>query len=77
MEIHNRSGAPVNLEGWYLSDKSEKLMRWAFPAITLPADGYLAVHCSGEDRRSDPSHLHANFKMSNKGDNLFLTSPAA
>ena len=76
VEIHNRSGAPVNLEGWYLSDKSEKLMRWAFPAVTLPADGYLAVHCSGEERTSDPNHLHAPFRLSNKGDNLFLTSPA-
>ena len=76
VEIHNRSGAPVNLEGWYLSDKSEKLMRWQFPAVTLPADGYLAVHCSGEDRRQDPAHLHANFRVSNKGDTLYLTNPA-
>ncbi len=76
VEIHNRSGAPVNLEGWYLSDKSEKLMRWQFPAVTLPADGYLAVHCSGEDRRQDPAHLHANFRISNKGDTLYLTNPA-
>ena len=76
VEIHNRSGAPVSLEGWYLSDKSEKLMRWQFPAVTLPADGYLAVHCSGEDRRTDPAHLHANFRISNKGDTLYLTNPA-
>ena len=75
VEIHNRTGNPVNLEGWYLSDKSEKLMRWQFPAITLPADGYLAVHCSGADRTGDPSHLHANFKISNKGDQVFLTQP--
>ncbi len=76
VEIHNRTGAAVNLEGWYLSDKSEKLMRWQFPAVTLPADGYLAVHCSGEDRRQDPAHLHTNFRISNKGDTLYLTNPA-
>ena len=43
--------------------------------MTLPADGYLAVHCSGEDKRDDPAHLHANFKISNKGESLFLTNP--
>ena len=76
VEIHNRSNNPVNLEGWYLSDKSEKLMRWAFPSVTLPAGGYLAVHCSGEERKSDPAHLHASFRLSNKGDNVFLTHPS-
>ncbi len=76
VEIHNRSGAPVNLAGWALSDKSDKLTRWRFPDVTLPANGYLAVHCSGEDRREDAAHLHASFKLSNKGDCVYLTSPA-
>ncbi len=76
VEIHNRSKNPVNLEGWCLSNKSEKLMRWSFPAITLPADGYLAVHCSGEDRAADAAHLHANFKLSKKGADVFLTHPS-
>ena len=75
VEIHNISGAPVNLSGWSLSDKSDKLTRWQFPAVTLPADGYLAVHCSGEDRHDDHGHLHTNFRISNKGDTLFLTAP--
>ncbi len=75
VEIHNISGAPVDLSGWSLSDREDKLARWQFPAITLPADGYLAVHCSGEDRRENPAHLHANFKISNKGESLYLTNP--
>ena len=76
VEIHNRTNAPVNLEGWALSDKADKLTRWRFPAITLPADGYIAVHCSGVSRLDDPAHLHADFKLSNKGEALYLTSPA-
>ena len=75
VEIHNISSAPVDLSGWSLSDRSDKLTRWQFPSMTLPVDGYLAVHCSGEDRRDDPSHLHASFRISNKGDTLFLTAP--
>jgi len=75
VEIHNRTGAPVDLGGWTLSDRSDKLARWTFPSVTLPADGYLAVHCSGEDRTSDPAHLHVGFRISNKGDSVFLTDP--
>lgn len=76
VEIHNRTNAPVSLEGWALSDKSDKLTRWRFPAITLPANGYIAVHCSGVDKRDDPAHLHADFRLSNKGETLYLTSPS-
>ena len=76
VEIHNKSASAVNLEGWSLSDKAEKLTRWTFPAITLPADGYLTVHCSGEDRKGDAAHLHASFRISNKGDNVYLTHPS-
>ena len=73
VEIHNTSSGPVNLGDWYLSDKADKLLRWQFPSISLPAGGYLAVHCSGSDRKDDPAHLHANFRISNKGDDAFLT----
>ena len=64
---------PVALEGWSLSDNRRKLLRWQFPSVTLPANGYLAVHCSGLDRRDDPAHLHTSFRISNKGDDVFLT----
>ena len=75
IEIHNTTDAPVNLQGWFLSDTRSKLRRWTFPAVTLPADGYLAVHCSGVDRRGDPAHLHASFKLSSGGEEIFLTDP--
>ena len=73
VEIHNTTSGPVDLSGWSLSDKADKLLRWQFPSVSLPADGYLAVHCSGMDRRDDPTHLHTNFRISNKGDNVYLT----
>ena len=75
IEIHNRSGRPVDLSGWALSDRKDKLMRWQFPSITLPADGYLAVHCSGEARVDNPAHLHTDFKLSRDGEEIFLTDP--
>ena len=75
VEIHNTSGSAINLEGWYLSDSRDKLLRWQFPAVTLPADGYLAVHCSGLDRKDNAGHLHTNFRISSEGSEIYLTDP--
>ena len=58
VELHNTSDSDVNLEGWYLSDSSDKLKKWSFPAVRIPAGGHLVVHCSGYDRTEDPGHLH-------------------
>ena len=75
IEIHNTSDKEINLKGWYLSDSSDKLKRWSFPAVTLPANGYMVVHCSGENRRDDAAHLHTDFKISSSGEDIFLTRP--
>ena len=75
IEVHNISDSAVNLSGWALSDAHDKLMRWQFPSVTLPAGGCLAVHCSGVDRRENTAHLHANFKLSKKGEEIYLTDP--
>ena len=74
IEIHNTSGAPVALGGWYLSDSSSDLKRWSFPNVTLPADGYLAVHCSGYNRTGDAQHLHTDFKLGD-GESVYLSRP--
>ena len=73
IEVRNTGSSPVNLSGWSLSDARDKLTRWQFPSVTLPAGGSLAVHCSGEDRKDDPRHLHANFKLDSMGEEVFLT----
>ena len=75
VEVRNTSGRDVNLEGWYLSDSSDKLKRWSFPDVVIPAGGYLAVHCSGYNRVSDPNHLHTDFKLGSDGENVYLSRP--
>ena len=74
VEIRNNSSASVDLEGWYLSDGSDKLKRWAFPEMTLPAGGSIAVHCSGYDRVAS-GHVHTNFKISANGESIYLSRP--
>lgn len=75
VEVHNKSGENVNLEGWYLSDSSDKLKRWSFPAVILPPDGYVVVHCSGYNRKTDAYHLHTDFKIGSDGENIYLSQP--
>lgn len=75
VEIHNTSSKDVNLNGWYLADSSDSLKDWSFPAVNLPAGGYLAVHCSGMNRKSDPNHLHTDFKIGSEGESIYLTRP--
>ena len=74
VELHNISDSDVNLEGWYLSDSSDKLKKWSFPAVKIPAGGYLVVYCSGYDRTEDPRHLHTSFKLSSAGESVYLSN---
>ena len=71
VELHNRTDRAVSLAGYWLSDNARKPGKWRFPDVSIPAGGWLAVHCSGEDRREDPAHLHTNFKLA-PGERLFL-----
>ena len=47
VEIHNDSGAAVDLAGWYLTDDITDLRKWQFPSTPatspLAGDGYLVV----------------------------------
>lgn len=75
VEVHNKSNADVNLQGWYLSDSSDKLKRWSFPAVILPPDAYIVVHCSGNNRKSDAYNLHTDFRIGTDGENIYLSQP--
>src|SRR5437763_17120054 len=46
IEIYNPDAAPANLAGWYLTDDAKKKTQWQFPALTLPAQGFLVVFAS-------------------------------
>ena len=74
VELHNTSSQDVSLKGWRLSDNHDRPDKWILPDVTLPPDGYLAIHCSGLNRADDPAHLHANFRLS-AGEALSLSAP--
>lgn len=75
IEIHNPDAAPLSLAGWYLTDSATNKTKWQFPAVTLPAGGYLVVFASGKDRRNPSAILHTNFSLSARGEYLGLVRP--
>ena len=48
---------------------------WAFPAVSVNANGYLVVFASGKDRRVSGLNLHTNFSLRAAGEQLLLTKP--
>ncbi|MCI0353016.1 MAG: lamin tail domain-containing protein, partial [Acidobacteriales bacterium] len=57
IEIQNDSSSAVNLGGWHLTDSETNLTKWTFPALTLPAHGFLVVFASGKDRATNTADL--------------------
>ncbi|HYG24226.1 MAG TPA: CotH kinase family protein [Verrucomicrobiae bacterium] len=75
IEIHNASDVVANLTGWFLTDDAQRLSRWKFPPVLIPANGYLVVFAS--DRNTNVSgRLHTNFKLSAGGGYLALANSA-
>lgn len=77
IEIFNPGTTAVSLNGWSLTDDPRETGKWVFPAVSLPAKGYLVVFASGKDRKPTLAggRLHTNFKLNLAGEFLGLYSP--
>jgi len=75
IEIFNPNTTVVNLDGYYLTDNSGDLTKWNFPAVTIPASGYLIVFASGKDVVDPGGAAHTNFSLSSGGEYLAIVRP--
>lgn len=75
IEVHGPGPEAADLEGWYLTDDRRALAKWRFPAVAVPAGGYLLVFASGKDRADPAAALHASFRLSAGGEYLALVRP--
>lgn len=71
IELRNRTGSPVALGGWALTDDAQNLKKWVFPAVTIPANGFLVVFASGKNRPG-AARPHTNFSLNADGEYLAL-----
>ena len=73
VELYNAGDTACDLSGMALSDKKSELDRYEFPNGTVLQPGeYLIVFASGL-KRNVADELHTPFKLSAKGENLYLT----
>jgi hypothetical protein len=72
IELYNNSSTTIDLSGYYLSDNFENLSKWEIPENTsIDADSYLIIWA---DEDGSQEGLHANFKLSKDGEELFLSN---
>ena len=69
VELYNTTDEDIDLEGMFLTDRSEKPEKYQITAqgtkasTIIPAHGYKIIWCS---KRETNSELHANFKLDNE-----------
>ena len=75
IEIQNQGVSSANLAGWFLTDTTNNLAKWQFPATNLPPNAYLIVFASEKNRRTPGAPLHTNFRLALGGEFLALVAP--
>jgi gliding motility-associated-like protein len=75
VELYNPTAAPVNLTGFFLSDKPTNLDKWEIPSGTIAPGGYMLVFCSGRNTISG-SELHPSFRLTQTDHEWIILSNA-
>ncbi len=75
IEIHNPATSNINLNGWFLTDSTNNLQKWQFPATNISAGTYMIIWASKKDKKIPGEELHTNFKLSSSGEFLALVKP--
>ena len=72
-EIYNAGSSPVNLKGFYLTDKFDNQDKFLIEnSLVIQPGGYL-IFWADEDQSQGPTHT--NFKLTASGEALMLTEP--
>ena len=77
IEIFNPDGNSTNLDGWFLTDDPGHNLKWRFPAVTIPARGYIVVFASGKNRTNPNAPLHTDFRLNKEGGYLALLNKSS
>ncbi len=72
VELHNISDAPVELGTYSLSDSIQERFRFRLPDVTVPAGGYVVIHCDSGSYVTEEGVIHASFGLS-IGETVCLT----
>ena len=76
IELHNTTGEPIDVGGWFLSDSGDDLRKYEIPDDTVILDGRRVVFTEDENfghDAPDPGR-RAGFALSELGDDVYLSS---
>lgn len=74
IEFYNNSSTTIDLEGYFLSDDANDLMKWAFlPGAVIEGNSYAIVWADNDEAQTG---LHASFKLSASAESIFLSNTA-
>ncbi|NVK66480.1 MAG: CotH kinase family protein [Flavobacteriales bacterium] len=75
VELYNATASPVDISGFFLSDKSGNMLKWEVPAgVSVPANGYTMVFGSKRNTVSG-AELHPDFSWAQtKGEWIILSN---
>lgn len=77
IELHNDSGASVDLTGYALSDNANNPGKWFFPNCTIEPGEYMLVLASGNDVKDvQKKNLETNFALDSGGDTVYFFDPS-
>jgi hypothetical protein len=71
IELYNGGNNPIDLEGYFLSDKIGEPTQYVFPDTTLLPNDYLIIWC---DQGLMEPGLHTFFKLGGDGDDILLSN---
>ncbi|MGD9635159.1 MAG: CotH kinase family protein [Pirellulales bacterium] len=76
VELYNAGDAPVDLQGYYLTDSLSNLTKWSFTTPTVLNPGqYLVVFASDLNTIDPLGYRHTNYKLSAEGEDIALVAP--
>ena len=76
IEIHNTSSQPIDISGYFISDKLDDPLKWQIPEgyhqeTIIPDGGFIVLIADG---KPDHGPLHLDFELSKTGEH-YLTEP--
>ena len=71
IELHNNTNSTIATNDLFITDDTINLQKWRLPNSSLPPNGYLILWA---DERSNQGGLHTNFRLSNNGEQIFLSN---
>ena len=71
IELYNTTNSPISTNGLFITDTITNLQKWDLPNHIIPPNSYFIIWA---DEDGNQGAEHANFKLSNFGEQLILSN---